>query len=146
MQALNHVSFGSLIAIMVPIPALAAVVSLGSHFALDTIPHYGEDERAPRGSRPYLTRIVVDALLSVLDVIIGTMLWPEHAKIIMLCAFLAILPDLLWPLAYVASRTGLLWKFFVFHKTIQQESRGGARVEVIWLLSTVSLFVFIKHS
>lgn len=128
MQAFNHVTFGALLATTLPEP-LALPLAFGSHFLLDSFPHYGEDELAPRGSRPYLVRIIIDALLSVALMLYFISRVPVAAPAIIVCSLLAILPDLLWPTAYFVRQTSNLWKFFKFHKLIQRESRLGIYYE-----------------
>ena len=143
MQALNHVVFGSLIAVTIEQPALAIPISFASHFVLDAIPHYGSDPKALRGSRPYIIRIVVDAILSVLVILFFLSLNPNNKALLIACAFFAVLPDLIWPLALFIKRRGPLWEFFKFHKTIQRESRKGIILETIWFMVTSSLVVLI---
>jgi hypothetical protein len=60
MQAINHTVFGSLIATTISEPAIALPLALASHFLMDAIPHYGEDPKAPRGSKAYYIRIAAE--------------------------------------------------------------------------------------
>lgn len=136
MQALNHVAFGSLIAVTIKQPSLAAPMALASHFVLDTFPHYGEDPRARQGSLAYNIRIVLDASLSLVLLIGLAWQFPQHTSLILLCGFLAILPDFFWPLALYIKQRGPIWAFLKFHKSIQKfESPRGIWFEVIWLLA-----------
>jgi hypothetical protein len=143
MQALNHVVFGSLIAVITPEPALALPLSFGSHFVLDAIPHYGSDPQAPRGSRAYNLRILVDAVLSTLVILLFLSLNPPRRGLLLACVFFAILPDLIWPVALFIKHRGPLWAFFKFHKTIQRESRKGIILELIWFLVSTLVVVLI---
>ncbi len=143
MQALNHVVFGSLIAVAVNQPVLAVPLALGSHFVMDAIPHYGSDPKAPRGSALYHARIVVDAVASTLIVCFFLSLHPSNPMLLIACSIAAVMPDFLWPLALVIKRKGPLWAFFKFHKLIQRESRSGIFVELGWFTITTLLVVFI---
>lgn len=145
MQALNHVAFGSLVALVVKEPAVAIPVALGSHFVMDAIPHYGEDHKAPRFSRRYYGRILVDAQISVLFAAWILAAHPPHAGLVFICGLVAILPDFLWPLALYVKKTSLMWKFFVFHKRIQRESRRGIYVEIVWFTVTCSAVYALIH-
>ncbi|HET9173941.1 MAG TPA: hypothetical protein VFN56_01525 [Candidatus Saccharimonadales bacterium] len=145
MQAVNHVVAGSLLAVVLPDPVVVVPLAIASHFAMDSLPHYGNDEHAPLGSRPYFYRIVVDTILSVLIVLFFAGLYPLHAPLIILCALCAILPDLFWPAAAFVKQRGPLWKFFVLHKTIQRESRRGIWVELVWFLVTFEVTIQLVH-
>ncbi len=134
MQALNHVAFGTLIAVTVKQPLLVAPLALASHFALDILPHYGEDPRAPRGSTWYHFRILVDILASLLFVGYASSQFNDYSGVVMLGSVLAILPDFFWPLALYMKPSNPFWNFLRFHKNIQKfESRGGIYLEVVWL-------------
>ena len=142
MQALNHVAFGSLIAITIKQPALVVPLALASHFALDMLPHYGEDPRAPSGSRPYHIRIVVDGLASLALLVYVSSQFPVYTGVIVLGAFFAILPDFFWPFALYIKNNNPLWKFLRFHKRIQNfESPRGIYLEIVWLLGTITLLI-----
>ena len=146
MQALNHVVFGSLIALIVNEPVIAIPVALGSHFVLDTIPHYGNDPKAKRGSKAYNYRIVVDTIASILIVMYFVSYHPPNELLIMICAFVAVLPDLVWPLALTVKHEGPIWAFFKFHKTIQHESRKGIYLEIVWFMVSTYLVIYtLKH-
>lgn len=142
MQALNHVIAGSIIGITLANPLIALPLALTSHFAMDAVPHYGEDDKAPRGSKPYLARILIDGVVSVFFVTLIIGLKPSRAALIMLCAFMAVLPDLLWPLAYIVPHDKKLWSFFVFHKRIQHENRAWWKIELIWLLVSIIVIIY----
>lgn len=145
MQAINHAVFGALIAVTVHEPVVAIPLSLGSHFVMDAIPHYGNDPKAPRGSRLYYLRIIIDTMASFSILLLFLSFHPPHMKLIIVCASVAILPDLLWPLALHVKRSGPLWAFFKFHKLIQRESRSGILVEKGWLIITTLLVLYKIH-
>ena len=143
MKALNHAIFGSLIAVTVSEPLIAIPLSLVSHFLMDIIPHYGEDPKAPRGSRPYYISIAADATLTILVLLLFLSFHPVHAQLLIVCAFVAISPDLLWPLALFIKKRGPIWETFKFHKNIQNESRSGIYVEIGWFIITTAIVISI---
>lgn len=142
MQALNHVVFGSLVAVTINEPLVAVPVALASHFVLDYIPHYGNDPKAPRGSKPYYIKIIADFLASVLVILLFLSLHPVNPALLIICAVMAVMPDFLWPIALYIKHKGLLWGFFKFHKSIQTESRSGMFLEIGWFLVTTSLVLY----
>jgi hypothetical protein len=141
MQALNHTVFGTLIAVTIKDPAAAIPLALASHFVLDSIPHYGNDPKSPRFTRPYYTKVVLDFIASVAILLFFLSLHPSHPMLVIICAILAVAPDFLWPLALVVKHKGPLWAFFQFHKNIQTESRSGIFVELVWFILTSTLVV-----
>ncbi len=140
-QGLNHVVFGSLIAVTIKEPTLAVPLALVSHFALDTIPHYGEHGPTARGTKGYHIRIMIDLVACLAFVFFALALGPPNPALLAVCAFLAVAPDFLWPLAVNAKHDGLLWAFFKFHKRIQTESKNGIWVEIPWFLVTTALVI-----
>lgn len=146
MQGLNHVVFGSLIGLTVSQPAIAAPLALSSHFVLDVIPHYGNDPRLIWRSKRYHQRILLDGIACLIYIGWLLSLRPPNAGLVVLCAFLALLPDLLWPFAIKLKDRGLLRKFFIFHKSIQNESRKGIYVEMFWFLATSALVYWLATS
>ncbi len=142
MQAFNHTVFGALVAVTIKEPALAIPIALGSHFVMDAIPHYGNDPKAPRGSKFYNMRVLIDGIASILILVIIVSLKPADPGLIIACALFAVLPDLLWPLALHIKQKGPLWDFFKFHKHIQRESRSGIFVEIGWFVLSALFVVY----
>jgi hypothetical protein len=145
MQALNHVAFGTLVALVVKEPLLAVPLALGSHFVMDALPHYGEDHKAPRFSRRYYGKILVDAQISILFGAWVLAAHPPHAWLVAVCGLVAVSPDFLWPIALYIKHQGPLWEFFEFHKRIQHESRAGIFVEIAWFAATGAAVFSLVH-
>lgn len=143
MQGLNHVVFGSLIGLTIKQPALAAPLALVSHFALDVIPHYGNDPKLIWRSKRYHQRILLDGIACLAYTAWLVLLQPPNLGLALWCAFLALLPDLLWPITLYIKDHGWFRAFFKFHKAIQNESRPGIYVEIVWLIATTSLVYFV---
>lgn len=145
MQALNHVAFGTLLAVTLKQPALVVPIALASHFAMDVLPHYGEDSKAPRGSAPYHFRILIDGLASLIFVGVFSSRFPEYSGVIMLGALFAVFPDFFWPLALYIKRSNPIWKFLRFHKQIQKfESPKGIYNEVVWFIATLLIISAVR--
>ncbi|HUD05983.1 MAG TPA: hypothetical protein VMR18_03680 [Candidatus Saccharimonadales bacterium] len=145
MQALNHTVFGTLIAVSINEPLVALPLALGSHFVLDSIPHYGKDPKASPGTKAYNVRIFVDGLASTLVLLLFLGLDPHRIWLILGCVFLAVGPDFLWPLARHVKQKGPLWGFFKFHKNTQRESRKGIFLEAGWFVLTMALVIYKIH-
>lgn len=141
MQALNHMVFGTLVAITVNDPVIAVPVALASHIALDAIPHYGDNPRAALGSRAYNLRVIADIVACILVMLLFLSFHPINPILILVCAFFAILPDIFWPFALIVKHKGPVWAFFRFHKNIQHESPSGIYVEIAWFILTTALVV-----
>lgn len=142
MLGFNHTIAGVLIAVAVKEPLLVAPLAVASHFAMDALPHHGNDPAFIRGTASYNRKVVLDGILSLLVYAAAIIMWPTLFGIITVGAFFAILPDLFWPLALHIKQTGPLWAFFKFHKRIQQyETPGGAWVEYGWAILTGGLLL-----
>jgi hypothetical protein len=139
MQGLNHVVFGSLIGLTIKEPALAVPLALGSHFALDMIPHYGEHYRTKHGTKLFYARALADIIASFGFGFWVLSLHPPNLGLVVACMILAVLPDLLWPIALYVKQSGPAWEFFKFHKLIQRESPWGIYIEIIWFLLSFGL-------
>jgi hypothetical protein len=136
MQGLNHVVFGGLVGLTIKEPALAVPLALGSHFVLDMIPHYGEHYRTRHGTKLFKVRAVADVVASFAFGIWLLWLHPANSGLVAACMILAVLPDILWPVALYIKQTGPAWEFF---KRIQRENPWGIYIEVIWFLVTFGL-------
>ncbi len=145
MLGLNHTTTAALIAVTIKTPELAIPLALASHFALDIIPHHGNDAQFEHGSAKFWPKIALDASLSLVVVAAVMIARPQQAVIIAACAFAAILPDLLWPIAWQMKRKDRpLWAFFKFHKGIQHESRKGVWVEYAWAAVSGGALLLIR--
>jgi len=145
MTGFTHFNVGASIGLAIANPLLAGVAAIGSHFVLDTFPHYGEDTRfAPISDRRWASMIISDGLLlggliiylissgSILPVVFG---------------FLAIAPDIPFIVEEVLSRFFGVKKDFEgrsavtkFHSKIQTLERPrGWVLEVLYAILAVSI-------
>lgn len=141
MTGFNHVLTGVTIAVAVQQPVLAPLLALASHFVLDMLPHFGGVHWFDTWGKKLITLTIFDTLLCISFVVLGILFFPAHWPLILLCALLAILPDLLWVFHY---KYGVKHRFFVFHQAIQRYERPwGAYVEIVFCLLLLSLLWLI---
>lgn len=93
MLAFNHILAGSIIAAIVPAPAVP-VVAFVAHFVMDLFPHaHGEEKPF---SRFLKIQIAIDAMVTVAAIILVAVLFSDRLLIIGMGAFFCLLPDFLW--------------------------------------------------
>lgn len=142
MIALNHALTGEAIALTVRRPMLAVLLAFLSHFIVDAIPHLGNVAFYTVGSPIFPYILALDGLLTVASVIIVCYRAKDKARLILACAFAAILPDILWLWYYAAGRPDF-W-FFNFHKAVQwYEQPVGGIVEVCYAIGASLLIAYI---
>lgn len=141
MTATNHALTGAVIALVVKKPELAIPLAFVSHFALDMIPHFGYKDNVDFGTalKHKLTKYVValDPLLFI--IFLGLLLHYSAGIWIYVAAFVAMIPDFEWLLAYYGfeRRGNKPWRsvFAKFHSNIQWcERLWGGFVEIAWYL------------
>lgn len=130
-------------AVVVKQPAMALPAALASHFAIDAIPHW--NYKTPDGLFVKRIAMITDLVLSILVTAFLVATIDIHVWIIILAAFLAILPDAMWLPAMLYDKPtkpdpSLLGKLRAFHEKIQwSETTPGAIVEVVWFVSVAWL-------
>lgn len=108
MRAINHAMTGAAIGLAVANPGIAVPVALLSHFVLDAVPHYSDEDKFSIGTKIFSTVLVLDALLCVVLVGLLYVVSPMNWFVPAACAFLATSPDFLWiPRFLVTMRTGI---------------------------------------
>jgi hypothetical protein len=92
MTGFNHGLTGGLIAAYLPLPA-ALPLALASHFALDTLPHYGIPHSARNKSNFWKVFFTIDAFATL-----GLALYAifDHHYAIFLGGLAGVIPDFLW--------------------------------------------------
>lgn len=147
MRAFNHALTGAAIGLVVTPPAAALGVALASHFAQDTLPHYGDDKHFTLNAPRFTYILLIDALLCGLLVLILREAQPNAWLMPSLCAFLATSPDLMWVPRYLRARRlgkdpgprGFIQRFH--HQLQWCERPWGWFAEGLW---AVSAGFFIK--
>jgi len=135
MTATNHGLFGAVIAVVLQkYPAVAIAVAPFSHFLLDSFPHYGNDKMSLH-SKKFFRILVFDCTLAVASTLVVAWFWQEVALLVVLCAFMAASPDLMWLyFEYIkpVPRNKLPW-YGKFHSWIQwSQTPPGAFIELAW--------------
>lgn len=126
MIAANHILTGALIGAVVKEPAIALPLALGSHFALDSLPHFGFSSWEERKKHKNLLEIIVGIDL-ILVIFVGSLFLGDSVNwLVLACAITAIAPDLVWVYRYILpERFGRrepakgLW-LTEFHRNIQK--------------------------
>lgn len=141
MTAVNHALAGSVIGALVANP-FAWPLAFVSHFALDALPHFGNDKNLPLSSRPFWTMLTVDALLVLLLVgLIGSD--ANQPEILLVAAGLAVLPDLAHLNLVSARRLMPTGRLYRFHQRVQwSESPKGMILEAFWFFTMT--FVLLR--
>jgi hypothetical protein len=123
----NHVLSGALIGLAAPRrPASVALVAAGSHFVLDSVPHWGNKD-------PALFRkvAIVDGLigLATMRAVMGTV--PKGTRVAVFAGMLgAAFPDSDKPALMFFGRSPFPEQVDQFHTRIQRESSHGIRTEI----------------
>lgn len=144
MTATNHVLTGAVIALAVKQPALAIPLAVLSHFLLDALPHYGVESGTIFDYRKKtITRYItpIDGALTILVLLwLGFFLNTGVSNaLLVLCAFAAYLPDVLWLPTFVKELRTQVWEphgwFRKMHQKIQWRERPwGIYVEFVWAI------------
>lgn len=147
MVATNHALTGAIIGVAIGHPVAMPIAFL-SHFVLDAIPHFGDDnKRIARAS--FVVQLLVDALLCGFLVLL---LWRSGAAnwfLAAACAFLAASPDFMWVPRFIRARNGQKESkptnlVVRFHSWIQWFQRPiGATVEAAWFAGAVFILANI---
>lgn len=136
MTATNHGLFGALLAVSLQkYPAVALAVAPFSHFLLDALPHYGNAKMSLK-SRKFFRILLADCTIAVLTTLAVAWFWPHIALLVVVCAFLAASPDLMW-IYYEYINVRLRTKHLVprFHSWIQwSQTPAGGFVELVWFV------------
>ncbi|MEK7602763.1 MAG: hypothetical protein AAB459_00775 [Patescibacteria group bacterium] len=144
MTATNHTASGILIGTLLPLP-LAIPLALASHFVLDAIPHYTDDE-LNKDPKKFMKYLIIDCGMAASLLIATIVLVPGGWFGLVLCGILAASPDLMWLPYWLKSQevnkkeyTNIFEKFH--HKIQWSETKKGLIIEAILfplILATIS--------
>jgi hypothetical protein len=141
-----HVIVGAAIASKIVHPALAIPLALGSHFILETIPHWNphlntETEKYGKPTKQTTILVIADATAALL---IGSYVayraLPNStlALTIFIASFASILPDLAEaPYFFLGVRSQLIKRWIVFQKRLQADA--GIVVGLLTQLAVVGV-------
>lgn len=125
----NHVLSGALVGAVAPGPTSAFVVGVASHFALDTVPHWGDEAT-------FLKVAVVDGLvgLATMGAVARATPAPSRARVV--AGMLgACFPDADKPSELFVGRSPFPVAVDAWHKRIQRESARRMPQEVLVALA-----------
>lgn len=144
MRAINHALTGAVIGTVISNPLIAGVAAFASHFVLDIIPHYDDEDFAPKQSKAFLVELIADATACLILVGILLAFHPDWLQA-SICAFLGTSPDLMWTPRYLfVKKHGydppLKNPILRFHDRIQWLTAPHFLfLEITWLAAMTSL-------
>lgn len=146
MTATNHGLFGAVIAITFQkYPLLAVTLSPLSHFVLDAIPHYS-DLNAGLHSKKFFKILFSDMTLAVITTLAVAYVWSDIALLVVVCAFLAASPDLMWLYYEYLKPTPREKRSRIahFHGWIQwSQTSHGLYMELVWFAVLLPSLIYI---
>lgn len=133
-----HAVTGAAIAAFLTDPLLMTPIILGSHFVLDSIPHWQETLAPYVPTKKTYIRIPIDTLLAITLVWIVAAWQPHRTLPIVIGAIVANIPDL-DTLTILAPklRKGILEKYWDWHCKIQRETAS------LWGIATQIIVVIL---
>ena len=143
MRAINHALTGAAIGFLIHEPLLAVPLAVGSHFALDALPHFGTNEPDEIGLRTKFFRnfLIIDAALCGVLVLGLVILGPGHWLLAAVCAFAAASPDFLSITRYrqvLSGRPVQYGRLTQWAQDIQWFERPiGGVVEFAWFIAAL---------
>lgn len=96
MTASNHVVAGAVIAAAVPQAAIALPLAFVSHFIMDALPHYGDNDNHSWLNRHFKYVLGVDLFLTAAFLIGLLIIQPTNWILLVLAGLVAVSPDILW--------------------------------------------------
>jgi hypothetical protein len=127
MLVTNHVLSGALIGAAVNRPSAAFILGVASHFALDTVPHWGAWE----SPRHFLRVAVPDGLTGLAAIAAFAVVSPPERRLAVLAGMAgAALPDIDKPSLLWFGRSPFPRVVDRFHASIQHEARHRAGREL----------------
>ena len=140
----NHVLAGAIIGLVAPRrPGKVALVAVGSHFVLDSVPHWGIDDEAK-----FRKVAIVDGLvgLATMRAVMGAV--PRGTRVAVLAGMLgAAFPDADKPALMFFGRSPFPTPVDRFHQRIQRESAHGIRTELraaVAMVAAVRLISWLR--
>jgi hypothetical protein len=124
----NHVLAGAVIGLVAPRrPVKVALVAVGSHFVLDSVPHWGSDHDDAK----FRKVAIVDGLVGLATMRAIMSAVPRGTRVAVLAGMLgAAFPDSDKPMDMFFQRSPFPPAVDRFHQRIQRESAHGVRTEV----------------
>lgn len=137
-----HAIAGAAIGALVASPLLVIPIAIGSHFVLDSVPHWQETLAPYTPNKKTYIRIPIDVLLATVLVWLTVRWQPSHTAPILLGAVFANVPDLdVITVLIPKLRQGLLEKYWDWHCKIQRETASMWGVATQLVVVAVGLLV-----
>lgn len=140
MIGFNHALVGGLIGKYLPLP-IALPLSIASHFALDTLPHYGLEQAMRDKSKVWKCVFITDFLATFLLIFTAT---SHHRYGMLACGVIAVLPDLVWVVRFIKTRSFDMSKnhswYTNWHAGIQHFERPWG----IWVEMPLAVILFYE--
>lgn len=138
-----HSLTGATIAVLIPNPVISIPLSIGSHFILDTFPHWQETLYPYKPTKATWIRIPIDLALSILLIFWITTSHSNISSLIWINAFIANIPDLDSFTSLIPSllKNKIFKSYYDWHNKIQRETSSlwGLIPQII--LSLVCLII-----
>jgi hypothetical protein len=130
----NHVLSGALIGLVAPrCPGAVAVTAIGSHFVLDSVPHWGNPD-----VDQFRRVAIVDGLCGLTTMAIVMRATPKRSRVAVIAGMLgASFPDSDKPAKMFFGSSPFPEPIDAFHSRIQRESHRGIRTELRAALAMV---------
>lgn len=142
MTGTNHIITGAVIAAIVRQPLLTVPLAFGSHFVLDSLPHFGFpdwDKARLKHRRLINSVIAADALFIIL--LICLFIAQGAPALFYMAGLAAFAPDLVWVYQFIvyhhleASESRPHNGFNRFHENLQiRERPSGIYIEIVFLI------------
>ena len=131
----NHVLAGALIGLAAPRrPGKVALVAVGSHFVLDSVPHWGSEHDDAK----FRKVAIVDGLIGLATMRAVMVAVPRGTRVAVLAGMLgAAFPDADKPALMFFGRSPFPARVDRIHQRIQRESAHGIRTELRAALAMV---------
>lgn len=119
-----HSLAGATIAVLAPNPFISIPLAIGSHFILDSIPHWQETLYPYKPSKDTWLRLPIDAALSIVLVWWIAQAHQNIVTIIWFSAFAANIPDLDSAVIFIPSilKVRIIKTYWDWHCRIQRET------------------------
>jgi len=148
MTLVNHAAAGAIIALTINKPILSLPLAFISHYALDALPHFGYGRGGfGEAFKHKLTQVYIAFDLIAMPFLIWSLIGTSW--VIWAAAFIATIPDLMWPYVYFGFEKKNLTPpggpLTEFHSWIQWCHRPwGLIVEIILAVILIAMVWVIK--
>lgn len=137
-----HAITGAAIGALLPSPLLVVPLAIGSHFVLDSIPHWQETLAPYTPTKKTYIRVPIDIALAIALVWFSVHWQPNHVSTIWLGAIMANVPDLdVITVLMPRLRQGLIKNYWDWHCKIQREISSMWGVVTQLIVIAISLAV-----